>query len=282
MLTLSNLKKSFGTIAAVDHLSLEIPKGEVFGLLGPNGAGKSTTVNLAVGLIVPDSGNVSIDGSGSPVDVSVRRKIGVAPQSLAIYEEMSGRENVTFFARLQGLRGRELKKSVDWAMEFVGLADRQHDRSNKYSGGMKRRLNLAVAIAHKPLLLLLDEPTVGVDPQSRNAIFDRILMLREEGCTIVYTTHYMEEAQRLCDRVGIIDGGRLLALDAVESLIAKHGGKRMVIAQTNGKRVEVACDDPLAELQRMQSEGELETFHVERPSLESVFLGLTGRSLRDE
>jgi ABC-2 type transport system ATP-binding protein len=236
---------------------------------------------MAVALLPPDAGTVELDGAGSPAVPGVRAKIGVAPQALAIYEELTGRENVTFFGRLQGLGGRTLTERTDWALEFVGLSDRQGDRAKAYSGGMKRRLNMAVALVHDPPLLLLDEPAVGVDPQSRNAIFDNITALKEKGCTVVYTTHYMEEAQRLCDRVSILDHGKLLALDTVPKLIADHGGQSMVVAQQEDGEVWIATDDPLAELEKLQGRGKLLSFHVERPNLEAVFLNLTGRSLRD-
>ena len=277
MLRLTHLRKTFGDLVAVDDLSLEIPKGEVFGLLGPNGAGKTTTINMAVGLLRPDGGDVALDGGGSPADPKVRAKIGVAPQSLALYEELSGEENLRFFGALQGLAPEPLTERVAWALKFVGLTDRRKDRVRKYSGGMQRRLNLAVAVLHDPPLLLLDEPTVGVDPQSRNAIFENILALKKEGRTVVYTTHYMEEAERLCDRVGIMDQGKLLALETVEGLIAAHGGKSVVVA--DDRRIET--DDPLGELTRLQQSGTLREFRVERPNLEKVFLNLTGRSLRD-
>ncbi len=281
MLHLTNLRKKFGQNVAVDDLSLDIRPGEIFGLLGPNGAGKTTTVNMTVGLLKPDAGTISINGEGSPEDPRVRRRIGVATQALALYEEMSGEENIRFFATMQGLSGAERSERVAWALEFVGLTDRRRDKAAEYSGGMKRRLNLAIAVVHKPALLLLDEPTVGVDPQSRNAIFDNILSLREQGATVVYTTHYMEEAQRLCDRVGIIDHGKLLALDSVDALIEAHGGESRVIAKRAEGDVEITTRDPLAELQKLQAESTLQTFRVEWPDLEHVFLNLTGRSLRD-
>jgi len=281
MLKLSNLRKHFGDNVAVDELSLDIAPGEIFGLLGPNGAGKTTTVNMTVGLLRPDAGSVTINGEGSPEDPKVRAKIGVATQALAIYEEMTGLENVRFFARLQGLRGRDLNERADWAMEFAGLSDRRRDRASTYSGGMKRRLNLAIAVVHRPALLLLDEPTVGVDPQSRNSILEKIQELRDDGATVVYTTHYMEEAERLCDRVGIMDHGRMLALDTVDALIGKHGGDSRVIAHTNGQETEITTSDPLGELQRLKSQRAIDRFRVVWPDLETVFLNLTGRSLRD-
>lgn len=281
MLNLTNLRKAFGSIVAVDALTLDIARGDVFGLLGPNGAGKTTTVGMAVGLIEPDAGSVELVDHGSPTDPRVRAMIGVAPQALAIYDELSAEENLAFFGRLQGLTGQPLKRRVRWALEFADLVDRRGHQVKTYSGGMKRRLNLAVALVHDPTLLLLDEPTVGVDPQSRNAVFEKIRALREEGRTVVYTTHYMEEAQRLCDHVGIMDQGRLLALDTVEGLIAAHGGRSVVTARTAEGETRIETDDPVAELERLQAKGGLDRFRVDKPDLERVFLNLTGRHLRD-
>jgi ABC-2 type transport system ATP-binding protein len=281
MLRFTRLRKTFGDLVAVDDLTLEIEAGEVFGLLGPNGAGKTTTVNMAVGLLTPDSGSIDVDGTGSPTDPATRAKIGVAPQALSLYEELSGEENLSFFGKLQGLSGGKLAERVRWSLDFVGLWGRRSDRVATYSGGMKRRLKLAVAVVHDPPLLLLDEPTVGVDPQSRNAIFDNIVALQEKARTIIYTTHYMEEAQRLCGRVGIIDHGKLLALDTVDALIATHGGQSILIVEGSDGESTVETDDPVAELTRLQKEGRLERFRVDRPDLERVFLNLTGRHLRD-
>ena len=281
MLKLKNLHKSFGETVAVDDLSLEIRRGEVFGLLGPNGAGKTTTVNMAIGLLKPDRGTVTLDDSGSPTDPEVRAQIGVAPQGLALYEELSAEENLYFFGKIHGLHGKNLKERVRWTLDFVDLWDRRRDRITAYSGGMKRRLNMAVALIHEPELLLLDEPTVGIDTQSRNSIFEKIEAMRKEGCTIVYTTHYMEEAQRLCDRVGIVDRGRMLALDTVDGLIASHGGSSVVSAERSSGKVRVETDDPVAELVKLQEGGKLLRFSVESPDLEGVFLNLTGRHLRD-
>jgi ABC-2 type transport system ATP-binding protein len=241
VLSLTNVRKQYGTLVAVDGLSLSANRGEVLGLLGPNGAGKSTTVSLAVGLLSPDSGRVAIDGAGDPRDPAVRARIGVAPQALALYDLLSGDENLRFFGEVYGLRGSPLEARVSWALDFVGLSDRRRDRVATYSGGMKRRLNLASALVHDPELILLDEPTVGVDPQSRHQIFDNILALKQLGRTLIYTTHYMEEAERLCDRVAIVDRGALLALGTVPDLLQAHRS----------------------------------------PTLEDLFLHLTGRSLRD-
>lgn len=278
---LQSLSKRFGTLTAVDDLSLEIQQGEVFGLLGPNGAGKTTTVNMAVGLLRPDTGTIDLDGMGPPTIPAVRAKLGVAPQALAIYDMLSGQENLIFFGKLHGLRGRALSERVDWAVDFSGLQDRRHDHVKTYSGGMKRRLNLAIALIHDPPLLLLDEPTAGVDPQSRNAIFEKIEAMNREGRTVVYTTHYMEEAQRLCKRVGIIDHGKLLALDTVSRLIGDHGGKSTITAERTDGEIRIESEDPMAELVKLQEGGKLTRFSVESPDLETVFLNLTGRHLRD-
>ena len=281
MLKLTEVRKSYGNTVAVDGLSLEMRAGEVFGLLGPNGAGKSTTVALAVGLLEPERGRVEIAGVGVPTDPAVRAKIGVAPQALAIYEELTAEENLRFFGTLNGLAGRALAERVKWALDFVGLSTRARDRAMTYSGGMKRRLNLAVAVVHDPPLLLLDEPTVGVDPQSRNAIFENILALKRAGHTVLYTTHYMEEAERLCDRVGIMDHGQLLALDTVPKLIDAHGGATALVLGRDGQETRVATADPVAELSRLARDGGLPRFRLETPDLEAVFLNLTGRHLRD-
>lgn len=281
MLRFERVRKLFGEIVAVDDLSLEITSGEVFGLLGPNGAGKTTTVNLAVGLFSPDSGTLSIDGAGSPDKPAMRARIGVAPQALALYEGLTGAENLIFFGKLQGLSGARLSDRIEWALNFVQLTDRARDRVKTYSGGMKRRLNLAVALVHDPPLLLLDEPTVGVDPQSRNAIFDNILELRKQGRSILYTTHYMEEAERLCDRVGILDHGKLLALDTVNGLIEAYGGKNMLVVECESGEMRIETDDPVAELEKIKLQEKIQQFRVERPDLERVFLNLTGRKLRD-
>jgi len=281
MLTLTNIRKAFGKTVAVDGLSLSVEKGELFGLLGPNGAGKSTTVSLAVGLLQPDEGTITIEGLGDPANPAVRQHIGVATQSVALYDLLSGEENLRFFGRVYRLSGAALAKRVAWCLDFVGLTDRKDDAIAGYSGGMKRRLNLAVALVHDPHLLLLDEPTVGVDPQSRNKIFENIEALHADGRTIIYTTHYMEEAARLCQRVAIVDTGKLLALGTVADLVATHGGPPTLVVTANGADRRVHTSDPLAELNRLAAAGTIDAFRMERPSLEQVFLSLTGRRLRD-
>ena len=281
MLRLDNVRKSFGSTRAVDGLSLSVKRGELFGLLGPNGAGKSTTVSLAVGLLEPDSGQIAIEGLGNPREPAVRRRIGVATQAVALYELLSAEENLRFFGEVYGLSGSTLASRVAWCLDFVGLTDRKGDRVGAYSGGMKRRLNLAAALVHEPELLLLDEPTVGVDPQSRNKIFENIAALHREGRTIIYTTHYMEEAERLCDRIAIVDAGKLLAIGTVQQLIETHGGAPTLMVKSGGAERRLQTADPLAELNRVAAQTTIESFQMERPTLEQVFLRLTGRSLRD-
>lgn len=296
MIRVTDLRKSYGALVAVDGVSMEIHRGETFGLLGPNGAGKTTTISMLLGVLAPDSGSIVLDGGGQPADPDARRMIGVAPQSLAIYEELSAAENLTFFGRLYGLRGKRLQERVDWALEFAGLTDRRRDRAKTYSGGMKRRLNMAVALVHDPQVLYFDEPTVGVDPQSRNHIFERIEQLKSAGRTILYTTHYMEEAQRLCDRVAIMDRGQILDLGRVDALIDRHGGRSVVRgelarspadpslfpAALDGLAFRFESDRPLEDVGRLSTAGvAFQTLEVTRPDLETVFLTLTGRSLRD-
>jgi len=247
MLAIKNLRKSFGSVVAVDDVSFTLGRGQLLGLLGPNGAGKTTTVSMIAGLVTPEQGEVLIEGARLSGDTDLKkRRIGLVPQDLALYDELSARANLRFFGALYGLSGATLEKAIASAMELVGLIDRIKDRVATYSGGMKRRLNLAAGLLHDPDILLLDEPTVGVDPQSRNAIFDNLETLKRRGKALLYTTHYMEEAERLADRIVVIDHGKVIA------------------------------DDTLAGLQsRVAHAG------AARANLETVFLTLTGRSLRD-
>ena len=304
----SDLKKSYGALTAVDGVSFEVARGETFGLLGPNGAGKSTTIGMIVGALRPDHGSVTVDGEGDPTRPALRRRIGVAPQSLALYEELTAEENLAFFGSLYGLSGTRLKERLEWALAFVGLEERRRDRVGTYSGGMQRRLNLVCGLIHDPPVLLMDEPTVGVDPQSRNAIFESIETLKREGRTIVYTTHYMEEAERLCDRVAIMDRGKILALDTVAGLLRVHGGaptveivfagagaapgdpssgtRRADLApyggDWDGPRWRVRHERPIEILQQAMSGHDVFSHvSIERANLETVFLHLTGRTLRD-
>jgi ABC-2 type transport system ATP-binding protein len=287
VLTLTGVRKAFGSTVAVDGLSLQVRAGEVFGFLGPNGAGKTTTISIAIGLLAPDAGTVDLGGHGSPTLPAVRARIGIAPQALALYDGLSARENLEFFARLYGVPSADRRRRADELLALVGLADRAGHRVATYSGGMKRRINLAAALVHDPPLVLLDEPTAGVDPQSRNAILDIVRSLRDRGRTVVYTTHYMEEAQRLCDRVAIIDHGRLLACGTVDELIGRHGGESLVTVQHGAglegepREERFHTSEPIGELTRRMAGGGVVGVKIDRPSLESVFLQLTGRSLRD-
>jgi len=281
MLTLDQVTKRYGSMTAVDGLTLDVRRGEALGLLGPNGAGKSTTVALAVGLLAPDAGRVVVGGAGDPRDPAVRVRIGVAPQSLALYDVLTAEENLRFFGVVYGLAGPALDERVGRALGVAGLQERAGHRVDTFSGGMKRRLNLAAALVHDPELLVLDEPTAGVDPQSRNLLFEAIEDLHRQGRTVIYTTHYMEEAARLCDRIAIVDGGRLLALGTLDELLDAHGGLPTLVAGTSDGEVRVATADPLATLNQLAQTSEVKTFQLERPTLEQVFLHLTGKSLRD-
>jgi ABC-2 type transport system ATP-binding protein len=206
----------------------------------------------------------------------------VAPQTIALYEELSALDNLAFFGSLYGLHGQRLKERSESVLAFVGLTERATDRVEQYSGGMKRRLNLGITLMHEPEILLLDEPTVGVDPQSRNKLFENVLDLQKQGKTIVYTTHYMEEAERLCSRVGIIDHGKMLALDAVDILIDRHGGDSQLSYSTGDEDVSRTTGQPIADLQAILAEhSDIRDLKLKRPDLEKVFLNLTGRHLRD-
>jgi len=248
MLNIKALRKSFGTLVAVDDVSFSIDAGQLVGLLGPNGAGKTTTVSMIAGLLTPDRGEVLVAGKRLAGDTDpLKRRIGLVPQDLALYDELSARDNLQFFGALYDLGGAALDRAIASALDLVGLADRVRDRVKTFSGGMKRRLNLAASLLHDPDILLLDEPTVGVDPQSRNAIFENLETLKRRGKALLYTTHYMEEAERLADRVVVIDHGKVIADDTLVGL---------------QRRVPVAVGGIPA-------------------TLETVFLTLTGRSLRD-
>jgi ABC-2 type transport system ATP-binding protein len=303
MISVQNLYKRFGKVVALDNVSFEVSPGETFGLLGPNGAGKTTTINILCGLLRPDQGAVSLDGKTDPTVPEVRLALGVVPQTLALYEELSAQENLRFFGRIYGLSGRKLKERIRDCLEIVGLEQRSKERVSKYSGGMKRRLNMMCSLLHEPPLLLLDEPTVGVDPQSRNLIFETIEAWKQQGRTIIYTTHYMEEAQRLCDRVAILDHGKILDMDSVENLIDKHGGPSHIEAEFEEKlsepdklrsfiedknvqfeetKIRFKTSQPMESLAKLNRSGvRFQSLKVQTANLEDVFLNLTGRRLRD-
>jgi ABC-2 type transport system ATP-binding protein len=301
-----DLRKQFGSLTAVDGVSFQVEEGQMVGLLGPNGAGKTTTVSMITGLLSPDSGQVLVGGAPLKGDSDpAKRNIGVVPQELALYEELSALENLELFGSLYGLTGRALAESIQRTLRLVQLADRRKDRVITYSGGMKRRLNLAAALLHDPRILLLDEPTVGVDPQSRNAIFDNLEVLKRQGKAIVYTTHYMEEVERMCDRVVIIDHGKVIAEDTCEGLYRLLPGANVLQLQLESKvatdslrevqgvewceQIDLTLRAGLSDLNASGAVLEWLTKHgyrfqhltCERADLETVFLTLTGRSLRD-
>ncbi|HUC05762.1 MAG TPA: ABC transporter ATP-binding protein [Acidimicrobiales bacterium] len=305
MLTCEGLTKRFGGRTAVDGVSFSVAAGECYGLLGPNGAGKTTTISMLCGLLEPDAGSVSVDGAPGG-SLGAKAAVGYVPQELALYPDLSAVENLKFFGQLYGMVGKELTRRIGETLELVGLSERGRDRVGTYSGGMKRRANMAAGLLHRPRLLVLDEPTVGVDPQSRNAILDTVAAL---GIAVLYTTHYMEEASKLCQRIGIIDEGRIIAEGTNHQLIVAHGGRDRVRLTTHSHDVRPLADAyrDLAGVHTVRAEGatlELETDHgpgllpglvalatglgfelsgveVRIPDLEDVFLGLTGKELRD-
>ena len=304
-----DLRKSFGDLVAVNGISFHISEGETYGLLGPNGAGKTTTISMICGLLEGDGGEVLIDGvSLTPTSVAVKAGIGYVPQELAIYPDLTANENLRFFARLYGMGRKEANRRIDEVLEITGLADRADDMSKEYSGGMKRRLNIGIGLLHDPRLLVLDEPTAGVDPQSRNAILESVEGLADEGIGVLYTTHYMEEAERLCDRVGILDlgelkaegtrqelgglvgehdqvqlaangdlgaGARVLAeISAVREANVREGGIDLIVDQARNVLPDILAKTAAAGVS-------VRSVEVKEPDLEAVFLHLTGKALRD-
>jgi ABC-2 type transport system ATP-binding protein len=305
MLSLRLVTKRYGPLTALDEVSLDISAGEFFGLLGPNGAGKSTLMSLVAGLRSPDAGEISLNGvplsSGS---IEARRELGLVPQHIALYPNLTAEENLRIFGGLQGVRGTVLRTRISDALAAVLLHDRRGARVATFSGGMQRRLNLAAALLHRPKLLLCDEPTVGIDPQSRNAIFEYLEQLNREGLTIIYSTHYMEEATRLCSRIGIIDHGKVLALGSLDQLLTQlpfdeeiqfraTSETAPLVAQLSAHGTlaiegETHCFRPnphyrLSEFYALTEQAGLNPrlFVNQRPGLESLFLHLTGRTLRE-
>jgi ABC-2 type transport system ATP-binding protein len=275
MLQATALWKSYGDKVAVAGVSLVAKRGEILGLLGPNGAGKSTTVSMLCGLFLPDRGTVTLDGEPIGDDAnSVKRRFGLVTQEISLHEELPAIANLRLFGALYGVEGELLRQRCAAVLDLVGLTDHAKSKPAIFSGGMKRRLNIACALVHDPDLLILDEPTVGVDPQSRNAIFDNLELLRSRGKALVYTTHYMEEAERLCDRIVIVDHGKVIASDTREGL-------HRLLPPTNTKRIEIegAVDEEV--LAWLALRGLTVRDGASGDSLEDVFLILTGRQLRD-
>jgi ABC-2 type transport system ATP-binding protein len=311
ILEVQNLVKKFGDLTAVDGISFDIQTGEIFSLLGPNGAGKTTTISMLSCLLEPTSGDASISGhSVTKEALEVKRIIGVVPQEIALYEELSARENLNFWGQMYGLGGNNLKTRVTEVLEQIGLTDRAKDRIKTYSGGMKRRVNIGVGLLHKPLLLFMDEPTVGIDPQSRRSILDSVKELNKAGMTVLYTTHYMEEAEELSHRVGIVDQGKLIAIGTQKELtqlvgenetLRLHTGENIDVQplmnalQELPQVLHVSASDNMVVLIVPEADDALppvlgkadrlgykiRSVDIQEPNLEAVFLKLTGKALRD-
>jgi ABC-2 type transport system ATP-binding protein len=303
------LQKSYGERKAVDGVGFHIDLGETYGLLGPNGAGKTTTISMVCGLLRRDAGEVKVVGEAIDVgQTHAKRWIGYVPQDLAIYPDLTAEENLAFFGRLYGLTGKALRNRMEAVLEVTGLSDRRADKTEEYSGGMKRRLNIGIGLLHEPSLLILDEPTVGVDPQSRNAILDSVEQLSGEGMAVLYTTHYMEEAERLCDRVGIIDQGQVKAEGTrrqLVELVGQHDRIRVIAeGDVDGAATAARSVDGVEEVNQIDNRLDILTadarvilptlllvmstagaavksVDVVEPDLEAVFLHLTGKALRD-
>lgn len=304
-----NLIKRYGDNIAVDNVNLSIKEGEIFGLLGPNGAGKTTIINMLVGLTLINSGEILIFGKKiNGHNSMVKRNIGLVPQEIALYDDLTAAENVTMFGNLYGLRGKGLKENVQQALSFTGLGDRAGEFPKKFSGGMKRRLNIACAVVHHPSLIIMDEPTVGIDPQSRQHILNSVMELNRQGATVIYTSHYMEEVEELCTRVAIMDQGRIIARGTQEELKALVSTEeKLDILLNNVNYTLVDNLKKMPEIKECSLSGEklsiltsagsgiisrvidiitatgtdVLSLEVEKPSLESVFLTLTGKTLRD-
>jgi ABC-2 type transport system ATP-binding protein len=311
ILQASHLVKKYGEFTAVDDITFDIKEGEIFSLLGPNGAGKTTTISMLSTLYTPSSGDAEVGGFSVTKDpMAVRCLIGVVPQELALYDDLSARENLNFWGNMYGLSGKALKTRVDEVLEQIGLTDKANHRVKTYSGGMKRRVNIGVGLLHKPRLLFMDEPTVGIDPQSRRAILDSVKDLNKQGMTVLYTTHYMEEAQELSDRVGIIDHGKLIALGTQSELTRQVGEMdtlRLHISETDPVEALVKVLQTMPGIKKADQTDhtidiitpsseevlapviikaneigvKIRSVDIKEPDLESVFLHLTGRALRD-
>ena len=304
-----DLKKSFGENHAVQGVSFEVTQGEIFSLLGPNGAGKTTTISMLSCLLRPNDGDARVMGHSIRSDpMGVKSVLGVVPQEIALYEDLTARENLSFWGKMYGLRGSKLRSRVDEVLDVIGLRDRAGDRVGKYSGGMKRRVNIGVALLHKPKVIYMDEPTVGIDPQSRRNILDSVVKLKDEGITVLYTTHYMEESQELSDHIGIMDHGKLIACGTGEELVKLVGQQTRIDLTLNGEGANVmAAWQKVDGVSRVSAEDgtvtvlaqdsnlvlphlfeaaaklsmRITSVDIREPNLEAVFLHLTGRALRD-
>jgi len=304
-----DLHRSFGKNRAVEGVSFDVLRGEIFSLLGPNGAGKTTLISMLSCLLKPDSGDALVMGHSISAEPQlVKASIGVVPQEVALYSDLSARENLLFWGKMQGMRGARLAGRVDDVLDVIGLSDRQKERVSTYSGGMKRRVNIAVALLHRPALVIMDEPTVGIDPQSRRSILDNVKQLRDQGMTVLYTTHYMEEAQELSDHVGIMDRGKLVAVGTQRELVRSVGELNRIqlrlseatesfletwkmiegindVTSNDGIVTVLAADSNRALPRLFESAAgagvRIVSVDIQEPNLEAVFLRLTGRALRD-
>lgn len=310
MVSVRNISKKFKDIQAIKNISLDIPQGVIFGLLGPNGAGKSTTINIISGLLVQDLGEVEIMGSTLKNNEKyIKSNMGVCFQDIVVFDDLTVEENLEYFGRMYGLKGAKLKKNIEETLEFIKLTEHRKKRPKKFSGGMKRRLNIGCAIIHNPQLLILDEPTVGIDVQSRNHILESIIQLNKNGSTIIYTSHYLEEVEQICDQIAIVDSGEVIASGSIEEIIEQHSLENLIevvllntieddlvktISNLNGVNTCDAEDNKIiiktsreySDISQIvqivsKSENPIQAITMKKSNLEDVFLSLTGKSLRD-
>ena len=306
---MENVIKRYGDATAVDHLNLDVAEGEILGLLGPNGAGKTTAIRILCGLINADSGEIKVFGQKQSIrNLKTKQDMGLVTQEITVFADLSATENLRYFGGLYGLRGAELNANVEEMLEFVGLAEHAKKRPGKFSGGMQRRLNIACALVHKPKFLIMDEPTVGIDPQSRNHILESVKKIADRGTTVLYTSHYMEEVQAVCSRISIMDAGRVIADGTLEELVGRiqHEDRVRLTAaapadalaedlraisgvksvEQNGKDYLIISGAGSGNVNRImevaQRHGGVTSFSEDKPNLEDVFLTLTGKRLRDE
>lgn len=309
LLEITDLKKHFKDIKAVDGISFSVEKGDILGLVGPNGAGKSTTIKMIATLLVPDGGKIVFSGSDISVEPkAIQQRLGLVPQEIALYPSLTGLENLTFWGKAYGLHGSRLKKRIEEVSEIIGIKDRLKDKVKKYSGGMQRRINIGAALLHEPDFIIMDEPTVGIDPQSRNHILDTVKRLAKHGATIIYTSHYMEEVDLLCDKVCIMDNGKIIAQGTKDEIVESLGGQFKIgirlgkedaalaralevlecvnTMSMDGHDIDIVAQAGDASTKAILgviagSDTQLESFDIEKANLETVFLNLTGRALRD-